>query len=138
LTEIESARHVKAPFYLYFDAKLGRKMAIFAHCSSARLQIKSQQLLYRKPSAAAQNDYPQCGDCSISTHTSSPAKTLCMFLCLWQGFLIRVPWGLMASDSLALSYCCICVWCMWCIQTALGTAWIWCWPDDQLRYFNRM
>lgn len=56
MAEIESAREVKAPFYSHFDAKLGRRITIFAHCSFARLQIKSQQLLYIKPLAAAQGD----------------------------------------------------------------------------------
>lgn len=57
MAEIESARDVKAPLYSYFAAKLGRKIPGFAHCSFSRLQIKSQQLLYIKSSAAAQSDF---------------------------------------------------------------------------------
>lgn len=57
MTELESARDVKAPFRSYFALKLERKkITIFAHCSYSMLQITSQQFLYIKALAAAQSD----------------------------------------------------------------------------------
>lgn len=79
--------------------------------------------------------YLQCGDRSISMLASISAKTLYIFLCLWQEFLICVPgsWTAISQFStiiLLYSYLmytnCACI------------IYIWCWPDDQLHYFNKM
>lgn len=114
LTEFESARDVRGPFYSYFDLKLERKNTSFAHCSFCVLQIMLQQFLYIKALAKAQNEIKLF--MHIGTHIFSPATTFGIVLCLCQEFLICLPCSLMATNSFTVSDCCIYTSCK---QTAL-------------------